>query len=191
MRRLKLKLLLVVITVLGLMVATALPTQAQNYLIKQNNRTIKSRSDLQSQVWHIQIWGRGSRTGCYIFGRSLMDTFRGPGYAFDYLDSIFIRNLDTGASAVGDPDNGEPPNAIRTREIFMRGVSYGVFYVRGTAHVWWSTDRASGPTGQHEIPRIGVSCFPIPSATGETIFTPVIDGVQPDDADLPDDADPQ
>jgi hypothetical protein len=187
MQRLRLKLLFVGITVLGLMVATALPAQAQNRLLTDRPRTIESRSDLQSQVWHMQIWGRGSRTGCYIFGRSLMDTYRGPGSAFDYLDSIFIRNLDTGASAVGEPDADAPPVAIRTREIFMRGVSYDIFTVRGTAHVYWSTDRANGPTGVHEIPRHGVVCTPTLSATGETMFTPEIDGVQPDDTDLPDD----
>jgi hypothetical protein len=120
-----------------------------------------------------------------------MDTFRGPGSAFDYLDSVNIRNLDTGASAVGEPDADAPPVAIRTREIFMRGVSYDIFTARGTAHVYWSTDRANGPTGAHEIPRYGVYCRPSLSATGETMFTPATDGVQPDDTDLPDDADLQ
>jgi hypothetical protein len=41
MRRLRLQLLFVGIIVLGLMVATALPAQAQNYLIRDKPRTIK------------------------------------------------------------------------------------------------------------------------------------------------------
>jgi hypothetical protein len=183
MQRLRLKLLFVGITVLGVMVATALPAQAQIRRLTDRPRTIESRSDLQSQVWHIQIWGRGSSRGCYIFGRSLMDTFRGPGYAIDYLDSVFLRDLDTGASALGEPDSGEPPIAIQTREIFMPGGSRDIFTVRGTARVYWSTDRALGPTGVHEIPRHGVICARTLSATGEMMYTPEIDGVQPDEAD--------
>jgi hypothetical protein len=188
MRRLRLKLLFVGITGLGLMVASALSAQAQtNYLIKDKPRTIKSRSDQQSQVWRIQIWGRGSRTGCFISGRSVMDTFRGPGDAVDYLDSVFLENLDTGASIVGGPDHEEvpPPFDIQTRDIFMRGGSNDVFHVRGTARVWWSTDGALGPTGLHEIPRHAVACVRVPFAadTEATIFMPVIDGVEPDDAD--------
>jgi hypothetical protein len=192
MRRLRLKLLFVGITGLGLMVATVLPAQPQNRLLRDVPRNIESRSGLQRQIWHMEIWGRGSRTGCYIFGRSVMDTFRGPGYAFDYLDIVYLENLDTGASTVGGPDHDYPPIDIQTREIFMRGVSHDIFTVRGTAQVYWSTDRAYGPTGAHEIPRYGVTCFPRPrSATGETMFTPELDGVQPEDTDQPDDADLQ
>jgi hypothetical protein len=179
MRRFRLKLLFVGITVLGLMVTTALPAQAAS-LINSKPRTIKSASGLQSQVWHIQIWGTGSSTGCYIFGRSVMDTYKGSGYAFDYLNSVYLRNEDTGATSSGSPASGEPPIAIKTGNIFMRGVSYDVFYVRGTAQVYWSTDGALGPTGVLDN-RVGVSCFPTSSATGKRTFTPRIQRVQPDD----------
>ena len=178
MRRLRLKLLFVVIIVLGLTGTTVLPAQAADYFISENKRTISSPNGQQSQAWHIQVWGRGSSTGCYIYGRNLMDTFRGPGYAFDYLRSVYLKNEDTGASSSGPQVNGEPPVASRTGTIFMRGVSYDVFTVRGTAQVKWSTSATIGGTGVN-TKRVGVSCFPTTSATGKKGFRPRIDSVQP------------
>ena len=173
MRRLRLKLLFVVIIVLRLMITTALPAKA-DYFISENRRTIYSPNGQQSQWWHIQAWGRGSSTGCYIYGRNLMDNFRGSGYATDHLLSVYLRNEDTGATSLGPSVTGRPPIASRTGTIFMRGVSYDVFYVRGTARVYWSSSGVLGGTGVNEK-RVGISCFPGRSATGKKIYKVRID----------------
>ena len=56
----------------------------------------------------------------------------------------------------------------------MRGVSYDVFYVRGTARVYWSSSGVLGGTGVNEK-RVGISCSPGRSATGKKIYKPRID----------------
>jgi hypothetical protein len=79
----------VALLALGLTVmVTPAPAHA-NILLGQKNRTIYSPDFAESQVWHVQFWQTlPVPKVCKIFGRSVMDTFRGQHGPWDYLDSI-------------------------------------------------------------------------------------------------------
>lgn len=142
-----------ILLALVLTATVAAPSQA-NLFLAQKNRTIYSPNYVYSQVWHIQFWQRTPLVAnyCYIFGRSLMDSFNKTYHPpIDYLDSVRIWDQTTGVEAVpGSPADGFPPIAIQTRgSLTLRAGSTHYYRVRGTARVrWWGY--SIGPTGVHE-----------------------------------------
>jgi hypothetical protein len=153
----------------AMMVAVApAPAHAANIHLGQKLRTIYSPDLAESQVWHVQFWQTTPVPNvCRIFGRSLMDTFRGQHGPIDYLDSVRLYDLTTGVQAVPGPaKSGYPPIAHQTNSTIQinEGVTHS-FKVSARARVdWWGYP--IGASGLHEYTR-SIKCVNTTSSSGE------------------------
>jgi hypothetical protein len=160
----------VALLALGLTVMVAPAPAHANILLGQKNRTIYSPDLAESQVWHVQFWQTlPVPKVCKIFGRSVMDTFRGQHGPRDYLDSIRLYDNTLGVQAVPGPaKQGYPPIAHQTNSTIS--LAYNAthsFTVRATARVdWWGYP--VGPTGLHEYTR-NIKCVRAFSSSGEEV----------------------